>query len=1415
MKIKIERLLFILAIGAWLVGCACVGAYAGLSLTPSPNNATSNSIWNMFAVWTDSDDYMPNLEITSDQEGMLDYGQLGGTGGTWVSHTIGTIRQPIPVTYDDALTWWPQLSPPDGFAGFEPPPLDPDTNWSAILPGEEYQEPAYATIQPDPVSISGNGIESGSAGSGGDPIYDRLFDRGLDYCDDVISSVDGKSGVLLDDANMLDPTGPVPVPDDSNGLIRIQKDPADPTAGYYTDMWVDAYKDKVDIGTPPDDSHEVDVKNNPCILLKYSPVALVGVWSDASRTAAYRVKAKLTPVYLANTAVTDAGGVARYWWNVDLPKTAPLKYNVIEITDTRAANGLRARWPRLYISCYFPGSQYVMTQHNPLPLPYTVYTVNLAYKDDTYLNINDSILHFDPGRLSNPSSAATNDDCTLMGVYSTNQLDQSATDPTNYYDISQFEPGVMRYQLTNGFGKLYFPKALPAALNNAGQTFYVKVSTNAVDGVWTTTQPAPDDYNYYTRDGTNNLARDNIRGYCGHGGIIRLGTPLPGGDIVTYNYTVRNTSLVPLSSVSLADTVLGPVSLGQSVLMPGESTTGTASMSLTETLLNQGSQTNTAIATGTPSAVDRDSQTIELGARPAIDVVKTFAWTRGNGAHVGDQVTFTYNVKNAGLVTLDGITVNDVVTGGDPAGLPIALPATRLAPGASTTGTMRVTLTAGMLAAGSQTDTATATGASPSGAPATDTDSQTIQFGNPPSIDVVKNFAWTMGNGTHLGDVVTFTYTVRNTGSATLNPVTVVDDKLGDITLAATSLAPGASTTGTKSLTVTQDLFDNGGQTNTATATGTLAGGGTVTDTAVQMIMVGRPSIDIEKTLEWTTGNGTQVGDVVTYTYTVTNTGKTILDPVTVHDDVLGDIPLDSTSLAPGQSTTGTYALTTTEALFNGAPQTNTATATGTPPVGAPVTDVDSQTVKFDGGPSVDIVKTVAWTQGDGMNVGDVATYTYTVRNTGQVILNPVTVTDDVLGPITLEASVLAPGATTTGTATLTITQSMLDAAAVTNTATVIGVLADPVTDKDQQTVTFGAAPSIDVSKTFAWTTGNGTQPGDVLTYTYTVTNTGPVELDSVTVSDDQLGPVALGAATLAPGASTTGTATLVLNQTLLNARWVTNTATAGGTPADGSPAVSDTDKQTVVFGDDPSIDVVKTFAWTQGDGSHLLDPADMDADSHTWLTGKRAYPRYRYLSSGTYTIGRTPNLGYVTNVDSLRPAASYCANSDQCAIVYDPVKTVIGTGGKFAITAAMPPFGTYAARATYYRSCAKPTVWLNGSIPMNYIQYSARQGAEFRVSVSAGLNMSNPKQQPNRDRDLNLPALNNKLLYDRFSYPMYLLSGLVPNGINPATRVPELHWLDGQEGTACGVPHRQYPGDGPQQQPGDADDGLRRRRNP
>ncbi|MFB7917991.1 hypothetical protein [Streptomyces sp. NPDC056061] len=79
--------------------------------------------------------------------------------------------------------------------------------------------------------------------------------------------------------------------------------------------------------------------------------------------------------------------------------------------------------------------------------------------------------------------------------------------------------------------------------------------------------------------------------------------------------------------------------------------------------------------------------------------------------------------------------------------------------------------------------------------------------------------------------------------------------------------------------------------------------------------------------------------------------------------------------------------------------------------------------------------------------------------------------------------------------------------------------------------------------------------PGDEVTYTYTVTNTGPQELTALAINDDHVTGVTCEATTLAPagqpGDSTTCTGTYTVTRADAERGRVTNTAVAtaeGGT---------------------------------------------------------------------------------------------------------------------------------------------------------------------------------------------------------------------------------------------------------------------------
>lgn len=94
-----------------------------------------------------------------------------------------------------------------------------------------------------------------------------------------------------------------------------------------------------------------------------------------------------------------------------------------------------------------------------------------------------------------------------------------------------------------------------------------------------------------------------------------------------------------------------------------------------------------------------------------------------------------------------------------------------------------------------------------------------------------------------VGDSVPYTFVVRNSGNTQLNSITVNDPNITNVACGAQTLAPGAQTQCSGTLTITESLVgENGTFTNTATATATDADGESVTSPQAQAtIRVNKP----------------------------------------------------------------------------------------------------------------------------------------------------------------------------------------------------------------------------------------------------------------------------------------------------------------------------------------------------------------------------------------------------------------------------------------------------------------------------------------------------------------------------------------------------------------------------------------------
>ncbi|MCH8614472.1 DUF7507 domain-containing protein, partial [Arsenicicoccus dermatophilus] len=139
---------------------------------------------------------------------------------------------------------------------------------------------------------------------------------------------------------------------------------------------------------------------------------------------------------------------------------------------------------------------------------------------------------------------------------------------------------------------------------------------------------------------------------------------------------------------------------------------------------------------------------------------------------------------------------------------------------------------------------------------------------------------------------------VRNTGSTTLNPVTVTDDKLGLVKEACGSgpLAPGEVrtcplTVAKTTYVVQQGDVDAQQVVNHATAYGKPPSGAEVTAPASTTTPISHtPALTFDKvagTLVDLDGNGPDAGDTITYTFTVTNVGNVTANNVQLTDTLL------------------------------------------------------------------------------------------------------------------------------------------------------------------------------------------------------------------------------------------------------------------------------------------------------------------------------------------------------------------------------------------------------------------------------------------------------------------------------------------------------------------------------------------------
>jgi uncharacterized repeat protein (TIGR01451 family) len=669
------------------------------------------------------------------------------------------------------------------------------------------------------------------------------------------------------------------------------------------------------------------------------------------------------------------------------------------------------------------------------------------------------------------------------------------------------------------------------------------------------------------------------------------------------------------------------------IIEPGQSQTYTYDWVATRT----GVVINTFYATGhqiTPQGDDHwwhNKQKSSLVIDPRIDVEKyvkdnAATWQDADiatGPYIPSQtwVVFRFTIHNIGDVALTSVNLTDTDISNfytdeactNPASFP-----TNLAVDETKTYYSRLAW-----AAGQHNDEATARGTPPVGSDVEEKD-RAYYFGSAPSIDVEKYIkdntaTWQdadIATGPYIPSQtwVVFRFIIHNTGNVALSSVNLTDTHMSTFYTDEACTNPASFPTNLvvdETKTYYSRLAWAAGQhDDEATARGTPPVGAPVSDSDPAHYLGSIPSIDVEKYV-W---NGTTWDDAdtapgpslisahnpVVFRFVITNNSGVNLTAVNLTDTHMSAFYTDQnctipavfpiTTLTPSDPPVTVYGNLT----WAQGQHTDNATATGTPPVGPPVSDTDPANylgvnLGIDLTKYVSVNNQTSWDDansapGPSILIGNGVYFKFRIQNTGNVTLTGINLTDTVynlagINPVL--PALLAPGATYEGI----IGPIAATAGNHTNTGNATGYSdGSPVSDTDPANY-FGSPPppAIDIEKHTNGVDADS-PPGPYIginssvTWTYIITNTGGVNLTNIVVKDDNGTPGNPGddfnpiPVDVSPADGYNDGDTDKDNQLDLTETWIyqaIGTATAGyyanigyvtGTAPGGDPVVSDSD---------------------------------------------------------------------------------------------------------------------------------------------------------------------------------------------------------------------------------------------------------------
>jgi uncharacterized repeat protein (TIGR01451 family) len=498
------------------------------------------------------------------------------------------------------------------------------------------------------------------------------------------------------------------------------------------------------------------------------------------------------------------------------------------------------------------------------------------------------------------------------------------------------------------------------------------------------------------------------------------------GEIIHYAITVKNSGNGTFSNIRVSDPN-ADISSPLISVQPYGSTLVEAVHTVTQADLDAGVITNTTSISGqypNGTPLNNSANPITVYAISEPKLFTTIYPVENSFRMPGDLINYTIEVTNTGNLTISNITlasIGELTISGTPAD--------GLKPGekAKWLGAYEVKTTD--MDAGKVARTVEVAGIDPQNQAVGAISNQTIVNGiQSPELSVTSTAAQTAF--TEVGETISYSIVVKNSGNVSIISTAVTDPNAVIVSVRPNViLMPGESFKAAATHVVTQDDMDAGKVITVANAEGFDLAGHTIRKPANQVIVYGIQLTEIDMTTTASSMSFKKVGEVIRYEVRAKNTGNISLLNVELTDpNVVIESGNTAASLLPGQSIFMTASRITTQDDLDTGEIINIARANAIDRNGVKVVKSSDKLVII-GVQNQELTTTTTASVPTYKNEGDQIRYTVVIRNTGNVTMKNVTVTDakDLLD-FRQSLPSLAPGAVDSLSAVHTVTLADINA---------------------------------------------------------------------------------------------------------------------------------------------------------------------------------------------------------------------------------------------------------------------------------------------------------------------------------------------------------------------------------------------------